>query len=185
MKPFSYWGKGKLYLRTGDKCPEGEVKYSSTLSLISTLDKGGWSTPRSARFAPKKGTSYPLDKGGWSTRRSARFAPKKGTRYPLYWRLHRPQARSGRVQKILPAPRFEPRTFQPVVSYWGLTNFGRRRVKFCRQRRPGARNLCTPVTRLCTLKRIVSQEPPKTICREVQIFSEAIKFCLKIYEKYQ
>jgi hypothetical protein len=27
-----------------------------------------------------------------------------------------PQGRSGRVQKILPQPRFNPRTFQPVAS---------------------------------------------------------------------
>jgi hypothetical protein len=39
-------GKGKVYPRTGHEGPEGEWRYSSTLSLTSALDGGGWSTPR-------------------------------------------------------------------------------------------------------------------------------------------
>ena len=38
------------------------------------------------------------------------------TRYPLYRRLGGPQGRSGRVQKILPIPGFDPRTVQHVAS---------------------------------------------------------------------
>ena len=52
--------------------------YTSTLSVTSALDGGGWSTPRPGRFTPIK------------------------TRYPLYRRLGGPQGRSGRVRKISP-----------------------------------------------------------------------------------
>jgi hypothetical protein len=41
--------------------------------------------------------------------------PPGNTRYPLYRRLGGPQDRSGRVRKISPPPRFDPRTVQPVV----------------------------------------------------------------------
>jgi hypothetical protein len=39
--------------------PEGEQRYSSTLSLTLALDEGGWST-RPSRFTPGKETWYPL-----------------------------------------------------------------------------------------------------------------------------
>jgi hypothetical protein len=45
----------------------------------------------------------------------AALAPGK-TRYPLYRRLGELQGRSGRVRKIPPAPGFDPRTIQLVVS---------------------------------------------------------------------
>jgi hypothetical protein len=35
-------GKGKARPRTGHEGPEGEKRYSSTLSLTSALDGGGW-----------------------------------------------------------------------------------------------------------------------------------------------
>jgi len=38
------------------------------------------------------------------------------TRYPFYRRLGGPQKLSGRVRKILPQPRFDPGTVQPVAS---------------------------------------------------------------------
>jgi hypothetical protein len=41
-------GKGKGHPRTG---PEGEQRYSFTLSLTSKLDGDGWS-PRPGRFTP-------------------------------------------------------------------------------------------------------------------------------------
>ena len=47
-------GKGKVHPRTGHEGPEGEQRYSSTLTLISALDGGGWSTPRPGRFTPGK-----------------------------------------------------------------------------------------------------------------------------------
>ena len=36
--------------------------------------------------------------------------------YPLYRRLGGPQGQFGQVQKILPPPRFDPWTVQPVAS---------------------------------------------------------------------
>ena len=62
--------------------------YSSTLSLSSAFDRGGWSTPRSGRFTPEK------------------------TQYVLYRRLGGPQERSGNEWKISPPPGFDPRTVQ-------------------------------------------------------------------------
>ena len=54
--------------------------------------------------------------GGWSTPRSDHFTPGKETRNSLYRRLAGPQGRSGRVRKISPTPRFDPRTVQQVAS---------------------------------------------------------------------
>jgi hypothetical protein len=45
-------GKGKVHPKTGHEGPEGKSMYSSTLSLTSALDGGGWSTQRPGRFTP-------------------------------------------------------------------------------------------------------------------------------------
>jgi len=47
-------GKGIVHTITGHEGPEGEERYSYTLSLTSALDRGGWSTPRPGRFTPGK-----------------------------------------------------------------------------------------------------------------------------------
>jgi hypothetical protein len=47
-------GKGKGHPRTDHEGPEGEKRYSSTLSLTSALDEGGWSTSRPGRFTPRE-----------------------------------------------------------------------------------------------------------------------------------
>jgi hypothetical protein len=60
--------------------PKGEVYVSSTLSVTSALDGGGWSTPWPGRFTPGK------------------------TRYPLYRRLDWSQGRSERMGKNLTPP---------------------------------------------------------------------------------
>ena len=54
--------------------------------------------------------------GGWSTPRPRRFTRGNETRYPLYRRMGGPQGRSGRVRKIPPPPRSDPRPVQPVAS---------------------------------------------------------------------
>ena len=46
--------KGKVHPRTGQEGPEGEWRYSSTLSLTLALDGGRWSTPCPVRFTPGK-----------------------------------------------------------------------------------------------------------------------------------
>jgi hypothetical protein len=85
---------GKVPPRTGHEGPEGEYRYSSTLSLTSTLDGGGWSTPHPGRFTPGK-----------------------DTRYPFYRRVGGPQGRSGRARKISPPPGFDPRVGTSASVY--------------------------------------------------------------------
>ena len=41
---------GKVHPRIGHEGPEGKQSYSSTLSLTSALDGGGWSMPHSSHF---------------------------------------------------------------------------------------------------------------------------------------
>jgi len=53
-------GKGEVHPRTGHESPEGELSYSSTVSLTSALNGGGWSQSRPGRFSPGKETRYPL-----------------------------------------------------------------------------------------------------------------------------
>ena len=66
--------------------------YSSTLSLTSALDGGGWLTPRFGRFIRGK-----------------------ETRYQLYRRLDGTQ-RCGRVRKNLAPPGFDLWTVYPIAS---------------------------------------------------------------------
>ena len=71
----------KVHPTTGHEGPEGETRYSSTLSFTSALDGCGWSTPRPGPFTPRK-----------------------ETRYPMCRRLGvPPQDRCGRVRKISPS----------------------------------------------------------------------------------
>jgi hypothetical protein len=88
-------GKGKVHRRIGHEGPEGEQRYSCTLSLTSALDRGGWSTPLPGRFTPGKET--------W---------------YPSYRSLGGPQSRFGRVRNISPPCRIDPRTSQPVANHY-------------------------------------------------------------------
>ena len=85
MCSLSFWvdenGKGEIHTRTGHEGPEGEQKYSSTLSVTSGLDGMGDQLHVPAALPPGK------------------------PRYPLYGRLGGPQGRSGRVRKIPPPPK--------------------------------------------------------------------------------
>jgi hypothetical protein len=80
-------------METQSGSTEREQRYSSTLSLTSTLYASGCLTPRPGHFTSGK-----------------------KTRYPLYRRLGGPQDPSGRVWKISPPPEFDLRTVQPVPS---------------------------------------------------------------------
>jgi hypothetical protein len=85
-----YQDKGKITQvrpRTRHEGQEGEQRYSSTLSLTSALNGGGWLTPRPNRFTPGE-----------------------ETRYPLCRRRGGSQGRCERVHKISPLPGFDPRT---------------------------------------------------------------------------
>ena len=57
------YSKGKGHPRTGHEGPEGQYRYSSTLSLISALDAVGGQRFASAALPPRK-TRYPFT-GGW------------------------------------------------------------------------------------------------------------------------
>jgi hypothetical protein len=59
-------GKGKVNPRTGHEGPEGEQRYSSTLSLTPALDGGGWSTPRPGRFTPGNDPVPIVQEAGWA-----------------------------------------------------------------------------------------------------------------------
>jgi hypothetical protein len=70
-----------------------EYRYSSTLSVTSLLDCGGWSTPRPGHFISGK-----------------------ETRHTLYRRLGGPQSQSEQVHKMSPTSGIDPRIVQPVAS---------------------------------------------------------------------
>ena len=84
--------KGKVLPRTGHEGPQGEQRYSSTISLNSALDGAGGQRHTPASLPPEQ------------------------TRYPLYRKLGRPEVRSRRVRNISPPQGFDPRTVQPVAS---------------------------------------------------------------------
>jgi hypothetical protein len=89
----TYPVKGKVHPRTGREGQDGELKYSSTLSLTSALDGGQLSTPRPCRFTPGKAIQYPLCR-----------------------RMGGPPNRSALVGKISPPPEFDPLSVQLVFS---------------------------------------------------------------------
>ena len=84
--------EGKVHPRTGHEVPEGDYRYSPTLSLTSALYEVGGQHHASDALPPGK------------------------TPYPLYRRLGEFQSKSGRVHKISPLPGFDPRTVQRVAS---------------------------------------------------------------------
>jgi hypothetical protein len=59
-------GKGKLHPRTGRRVPEEEQRYSSTVSLTSAPDGGGWSAPRPGRFTSGKDPVPIVEEAGWA-----------------------------------------------------------------------------------------------------------------------
>jgi len=81
--------KGKVHPITCNFCPEGEWRYSSTLSLTSALDEVG------------------------SQRHSPAVLPQEVNRYPLCRKLGLPLERSEQVPH---PPGLNPRTVQPVAS---------------------------------------------------------------------
>ena len=57
--------KGKIQPRTGHEGPGMKYMYSCTLSLTSTLDQGGCSTPRPGRFTPWERSGTHCIGGAW------------------------------------------------------------------------------------------------------------------------
>jgi len=85
-------GKVTVHPRTNHECPEGEYRYSSTISLTSALDESRWSTSRPGRFTPWKDPVPIVQEAGWAQR-------------PVW---------TGE-EKLLRLE-FHPRTVQPVTS---------------------------------------------------------------------
>ena len=86
-------GKGKVQTRVGHEGPEGEQKYSSTLSLTSTIDGVGDQLHAPATLPPGK---------------------RRGTDCIGSWVGHR--AGLDGCGNCRPPPGFDPRTVQPVAS---------------------------------------------------------------------
>ena len=79
-------------LEQATKAQRVEQRHSSILSLISALDRGGWSTPRPGRFTPGKESVLIVQQARWA------------------------QGWSRRLRKISPPPGFDPWTVQPIAS---------------------------------------------------------------------
>ena len=98
-------GKGKGRLITGLKCPEGEQRYSSTLSLTSALAGGGWSRHAPAALPPGKRPGTHCI-GGWVGPRA--FCPVDMLMYLIYsstsgrtiWTVHTARNDENRWWKI-------------------------------------------------------------------------------------
>ena len=93
--------KDKVHPRTGHEEPDGEYRYSSTLSLTSALVWGlGVQHHAPTAFLPEM------------------------TRHPLYMRVVRPQGRLGQVRKISPPTwiRSADRPARTVPSKTNITN---------------------------------------------------------------
>jgi len=56
----------KVHTLTGHEGPQVEYRYSSTLSITSALDVGGWSTPPPGRFTPGKDPAPIVWEVGWA-----------------------------------------------------------------------------------------------------------------------
>jgi hypothetical protein len=91
MRPFAVRlkskSKDKIRSGTGHEVPGEELRYSSTISLTSALDGGGW-----LKLLPD------------------RFTARKETRHPLYRGLGGPQRQSQWVRKTSPPVGFKPLT---------------------------------------------------------------------------
>jgi len=60
----TYTFRGEVLLKTRCEGTEEEQKFSYTLSVLSEVEGGGWSTPNSGHFTLGKGHRYPFY-GGW------------------------------------------------------------------------------------------------------------------------
>jgi hypothetical protein len=90
--------KGKIRPKTGHEDPE-EQRYSSTLSLTSSLDKERWSTPSSGRFILWEDPVPTVQEAGWAPERVQKISPPTGFRSPdlkflskSLYQLRRPQS---------------------------------------------------------------------------------------------
>ena len=109
-------GKCKVHPRTGHEGPEGEQRYSSTLSLTSAIDGVGGQRHAPAAFLPGK-TRYHCTGGGLGPRagldRWGKSRPHKGVRFP-----DRP-ARSESLYRLrYPGPLMRTRPWLSTHKKW-------------------------------------------------------------------
>jgi hypothetical protein len=92
--------KGKVHPRTHYEDPQGEYRYSSTLSLTSAIQRGGWLMPPVAALAPEGGPVPMVQKAGWvpvpMVQKAGRsqypcYRKLGGSQYPCYRRLGGPR----------------------------------------------------------------------------------------------
>jgi len=81
--------KGKVHSRNDHESPEVEYRYSSTLTLTSALDGGGWSTPCPGRFIPGKDQVPIVQEAGWGPRAGLQGC---GTSWPHRDSIPRPSS---------------------------------------------------------------------------------------------
>jgi hypothetical protein len=77
--------KSKVHSRNDHESPEVEYRYSSTLTLTSALDGGGWSTPCPGRFIPGKDQVPIVQEAGWAPGtvwKDAEHRGSTGIRFP-------------------------------------------------------------------------------------------------------
>jgi hypothetical protein len=87
-------GKGKFHPRTGHVGPEGEYRYSSTVSLTSALDSGKWLTPCPGHFTTGN------------------------DRVPFIYEAVWAPGPTWTCAENSPPPGFDPRTVQPVAKLY-------------------------------------------------------------------
>jgi len=66
--------KCRVHPKSDHEDPEGECMYSSSLSLTSIPDVGGWSTPRPGHFTPGKDAVPIVWEVGWAQRHVWKYA---------------------------------------------------------------------------------------------------------------
>ena len=75
----------KVHPRTDHEGPEGEQKYSCTLSLTSALDEGGWSTSHPSGLTAEKDSLPIVREAEWAPGTvwtGAEYLAPTGTPYP-------------------------------------------------------------------------------------------------------
>jgi hypothetical protein len=85
--------KDNVFPVTVQEYPDGEKKYSSTLSLTSALDEGEWSKPHHGQFiSGQRDLLHIFEEAAWA------------------------QGQEGGARKMSSLQRFDPLTVQPVAS---------------------------------------------------------------------
>ena len=91
-------------------CSEGKHKHSKKVEKIVDPIRGYEGPDGEQRYSSTLSLTWRLDCCGWSRQGPGRFTPWKETRHPLYRKMWRSQGRSKRARKTSPLPGFDPLT---------------------------------------------------------------------------